>query len=136
MEKESHLGELGYSSHTGQPQISNDNILIDRDIDAFETILIKFEPYESRNIVCNRFRDLHDYLHKWESNLGKFIIPQNYCFLKFVGSCVKNYLPKTKVVVFDVGEYAHINNSSYYSNHGVLNQPKEGYFVKIIINYL
>jgi hypothetical protein len=71
-------------SQFGQRSSSNEKILIDHDCEIFETILSHFDPYELRKLACDIFMDLHDYLHIWESNLGKFIIPQTYYFPKFV----------------------------------------------------
>jgi hypothetical protein len=60
MEKDSQYGQ---SSQSSQPSISNEKVLIDRDCEIFETILSQFDPYELRKLACDRFRDLHDYLH-------------------------------------------------------------------------
>jgi hypothetical protein len=73
-------------SQSGQPSTSDEKVLIDRDCEIFETVLSQFDPYELSKLTCDRFRDLHDYLHIWESNLGKFIIPQTYYF----SWCAKN----------------------------------------------
>jgi hypothetical protein len=65
-------------SQFGQQSISDEKFLIDRDCEIFETIMSQFDPYELSKLTCDRFRDFHDYLHIWDSNLGKFIIPQTY----------------------------------------------------------
>jgi hypothetical protein len=88
---------------SGQPSTSNEKTLIDRDCEIFETVLSHFDPYELINLVCDRFRDFHDYLHIWELNLGKFIIPQTYYFPKFVSWCEKNYLSEKRFVVSENG---------------------------------
>jgi hypothetical protein len=50
-------------SQSGQPSTSDEKVLIDHDCEIFETVLSQFDPYELRKLSCDRFRDLHDYLH-------------------------------------------------------------------------
>jgi hypothetical protein len=86
-------------SYSCRPLASDEKVLIDRDCEIFEIVMSQFDPYELRKLASNRFMYLHDNLHIWELNLGKFIIPQTYFFPEFVSWCAKNYLSDKRVMV-------------------------------------
>jgi len=90
-------------SQSGHPSSFDEKVLIGCDCENFETILSQFDPYELSKLTYDIFRDFHDYLHTYESNLGKFIIPQTCYFPKFVSWCAKNYISEKRVMVFENG---------------------------------
>jgi hypothetical protein len=53
--------------------------LEDRDCQIFDPIT-SFDLYELHKLYFDRYNQLHDYFHAWESNLARFIVPQTYNF--------------------------------------------------------
>jgi hypothetical protein len=100
-------------SQSSQPLVSIEKTIINHDCEIFETVLSQFDPCELRKYACERFRVLHDYLHIWELNLGKFIIPQTYYFPKFVSWSAKNYLPEKRAMVYENGSILFYINAEY-----------------------
>jgi hypothetical protein len=72
--------------------------LVEKDKDIFYHVL-SFDSFELHQQVNHNFRDLVDDYHTWESDLGKFLVPQVYDFSDFVTWCTSNYISSKRTVI-------------------------------------
>jgi len=72
--------------------------LVDRDKDIFDLVLL-FDSFELYQQATQKFRDLVDHYHAWESNLEKILLPQVYDFYEFMVWCALNYIPSKKTII-------------------------------------
>jgi hypothetical protein len=66
-----------------------DQHLSDRDGEIYKTKLTRIIPYKLRQTTYGRFRDSHDRIRTWESNLSKYIVPETYHFHELVLFCAQ-----------------------------------------------